>query len=77
MYRLTHTETTKKIIKNIPKEKYENIYQKKNMKIYTKRKIWKYIPKEKYENIISGAYKRPEKYVNKISNRVRKLKEYL
>ena len=50
MYRLTHTETTKKIIKNIPKEKYENI--------------------------ISGAYKRPEKYVNKISNRVRKLKEY-
>ena len=51
MYLLTHTETTKKIIKNIPKEKYENI--------------------------ISGAYKRPEKYVKKTSNRVCKLKEYL
>jgi hypothetical protein len=41
------------------------------------KKVIKDIPKEKYENIISGAYKRPEKYVKKTSNRVRKLKEYL
>ena len=41
------------------------------------KKVIKDIPKKKYENIISGAYKRPEKYVKKTSNRVRKLKEYL
>jgi len=41
------------------------------------KKVIRDIPKEKYENIISGAYKRPEKYVKKTSNRVRKLKEYL
>jgi hypothetical protein len=41
------------------------------------KKVIKEIPKEKYENIIKGTYKRPEKYVKKVSNRVRKLKEYL
>jgi len=38
------------------------------------KKVIKDIPKEKYENIISGAYKRPKKYIKKTSNRVRKLK---
>jgi hypothetical protein len=32
---------------------------------------------ENFANIIKGTYKRPEKYVKKVSNRVRKLKEYL
>ena len=41
------------------------------------KKVIKEIPKEKYENIIKGTYKRPEKYVKKVSNRVCKLKEYI
>jgi transposase len=41
------------------------------------KKVINEIPKEKYENIIKGTYKRPEKYIKKVSNRVRKLKEYL
>ena len=32
---------------------------------------------QKYKNIIKGTYKRPEKYVKKVSNRVHKLKKYL
>ena len=40
------------------------------------KKIIKNIPKKKYKNIISGAYKRLEKYVKKTSNRVGKLKKY-
>ena len=41
------------------------------------KKVIKEIPKEKYANIIKGTYKQPEKYVKKVSNKVRKLKEYL
>ena len=41
------------------------------------KKIIKEIPKEKYENIIKGTYKHSDKYIKKVSNRVRKLKEYL
>ena len=28
------------------------------------------IPKEKYKNIIKGTYKRPDKYIKKVSNRI-------
>ena len=38
--------------------------------------VIKKITKDKYINILKGAYKR-EQYVKKISNRTKKLKEYL
>ena len=41
------------------------------------KKVIKGIPKEKYKNIIKGTYDRNEKYVKKISNRIKKSKNYL
>lgn len=41
------------------------------------KKVIKGIPKEKYENIIKGTYNRNEKYVKKISNRIKTPKNYL
>ena len=41
------------------------------------KKVIKGIPKEKYENIIKGTYNRNEKYVKKISNRIKIPKKYL
>ena len=41
------------------------------------KKVIKEIPKEKYKNIIKGTYDRNEKYVKKISNRIKKSKNYL
>jgi transposase len=46
--------------------KYENLKENIN-------KVISEIPKEKYENIFKGAYKRPEKYVQK--NKTRKVKK--
>ena len=40
-------------------------------------KVIKEIPKEKYENIIKGTYNRTEKYIKKLSNRRKTLKNYL
>jgi len=43
----------------------------------TYEKLIRDIPKEMYENIFKGAYNRTEKYVKKLSNRTRKLKNCL
>jgi len=40
-------------------------------------KVIKEIPKEKYENIMNGSYNRSTKIIKNISNRTRKIKNYL